>query len=266
VSDAPDRLVRSARHDAGEQAGAIVLLTLNRPAQLNALSDELMTDLVDELDRAAADERARVVVITGAGRAFAAGADVHALAGSSAVDTLLSPRIGRWDRVRGFSKPLVAAVGGLCLGGGCELALACDVIVAAHDARFGQPETALGIPPGAGGTQWTARLLGKSLAMEMVLAGRQLDAAEALAHGLCSRVVAREVLIDEALAVAAEIARRPPVAIRLAREAVLQAYETALSTGLAFERRSFALAFASRDAHEGMQAFVERREPRYEGR
>jgi enoyl-CoA hydratase len=177
-----------------------------------------------------------------------------------------SPRLARWQRVGRFPKPLIAAVHGFCLGGGCELALSCDIVVAADDARFGQPETNLGLIPGAGGTQRTALALGKSLTMELVLAGRFLTAAEALAHGLCSRVVAREALREEALRLAGQIAARPPVAVRLAREAVLQAFEVPLASGLAYERRLFEVAISTEDAREGMRAFLEKRSPQWTGR
>ena len=188
------------------------------------------------------------------------------MAASTPVDVLTGPRLQRWERVRRFGKPLIAAVGGFCLGGGCELAMTCDIIVAADDAQFGQPETNLALIPGAGGTQRSTRVLGKSLTMEMVLAGRFLSAREALQHGLCSRVVTREALLDEALAVAERIASRSPIAIRLARESVDAAFETTLSAGLELERRSFNVTFASEDAHEGMQAFLEKRDPEWKGR
>jgi enoyl-CoA hydratase len=260
VSEPPDGLVLVERHDA------VAVVTLNRPRQLNALSDELMQALDEALTALDGDAGVRAVVLAGAGRAFAAGADVAALARASAMDMYLAPRLQRWERVRAFGKPLIAAVHGHCLGGGCELALTCDIVVAADDARFGQPETNLGIVPGAGGTQRTARVLGKSLTMELVLAGRVLTADEALAHGLCSRVVAREALLREAVALARRIASRSPVAIRLAREAVQQSFETPLAAGLAFERRALYLAFASEDAREGLQAFVDRRQPEWKGR
>ena len=188
------------------------------------------------------------------------------MADATPVEMLTGPRVARWERVRRFQKPLVAAVHGYCLGGGCELALTCDIVIAAENAQFGQPETNLGIIPGAGGTQRTTHALGKSLTMDMVLTGRFLSAAEALAHGLCSRVVAPEALLEEACAVAGAIASRSPVAIRLARDAVAAAFETPLSGGLEYERKLLYLAFASEDAHEGMRAFLERREPEWKGR
>jgi enoyl-CoA hydratase len=258
VSEHP--LVRVERRDA------VAVVTLDRPEALNALSDDLMAALCEALDEVEGDDGLRVAVLTGAGRAFAAGADVAAMAAATPIEMLTGDRIRHWDRVRRFGKPLIAAVHGFCLGGGCELAMTCDIVVAAEDARFGQPETNLGIIPGAGGTQRTTRTLGKSLTMEMVLSGRLLDAEEALGAGLCSRVVTREALVDEAVALGARIASRPPVAIRLARESVQRAFETTLESGLAFERRSLYLAFASEDAHEGMQAFLDKRPPAWTGR
>jgi enoyl-CoA hydratase len=244
---------------------AVAVLTLNRPKALNALSGVLMRALDEALTALEADDAVRCVVLEGAGRAFAAGADVSAMAAGDASETLPG-ELDLWARVRAFEKPLIAAVHGYALGGGCELAQACDIVIAADDARFGLPEVGLGIIPGAGGTQLTPRAIGKSLAMELVLAGRMLTADEALAHGLCSRVVAREALHDEAVALATTIASRPPVAVRLAKRAVADAYETSLETGVAHERAAFETAFASEDAHEGIRAFVEKRTPRWTGR
>ena len=253
-------LVLCSRRDA------VALVTLNRPDALNALSDALMQRLGETLTALEDDDDVRCVVLNGAGRAFAAGADIDGMAGQTAVAMLTSARVERWERLRSFPKPVVAAVHGYCLGGGCELAMTCDIVIAADDARFGQPELNVGLIPGAGGTQRTTRTLGKSLTMEMVLTGRFLHADEALRHGLCSRVVAREALVDEALALAAAIAARPPVAVRLARDAVDEALETSLRAGLDYERRLLYLAFATADAHEGMRAFVEKRAPVWEGR
>jgi enoyl-CoA hydratase len=260
VSSSEDPLVVS------ERRGAVGLVTLNRPRQLNALSDALLAGLNDALDGHAADDEVQAVVLTGGQRAFAAGADVAAMADASAMDMLTGRRLAQWERVKRYPKPLIAAVGGFCLGGGCELAMTCDIIVAADDAQFGQPETNLGIIPGAGGTQRLTRAVGKSLAMEIVLAGRFLRAHEALAAGLCSRVVAREALLDEALRLAGSIAGRSPVAVRLARESVAEAFETTLEAGLEYERRNLYLSFASEDAHEGMRAFLEKRRPTWKGR
>jgi enoyl-CoA hydratase len=207
----------------------------------------------------------RCVVLLGAGRAFAAGADVGSMS-EGADETVRSGYLDRWQRVRRFEKPLVAGVQGFCLGGGFELALACDIVVAADDARFGLPEVSLGIIPGAGGTQLTPRAIGKSLAMEMILAGRFLSADEALAHGLCSRVVAHEALRDETIALAMTIASGPPVAARLAKRAVADSYETTLEEGAQRELAAFERAFLTEDADEGMRAFLEKRPPVWKGR
>jgi enoyl-CoA hydratase len=248
-------IVQSERH------GAVALLRLNRPKALNALSDEVLEALCAAFDAVEQSADARCVVLCGAGRAFAAGADVAGLRELSAEDVLAGERGDRWARLRASRLPVIAAVHGWCLGGGCELALTCDIVLAAEDARFGLPETGLGLIPGAGGTQRLPRIAGRSLALEVILAGRTLTAREALQAGICSRVVAVEALEREALALATRIAARPVHAVRLAREAVALAFETPLETGLAEERRLFALAFASDDAREGMAAFVERRAP-----
>jgi enoyl-CoA hydratase len=225
-----------------------------------------MEQLVAELLQLDGDPAIRCIVLGGNERAFAAGADIGELASSSAIELYYARRVERWDVIRQLGTPLVAAVSGYCLGGGCELAMSCDVIVASESARFGQPETALGIIPGAGGTQRLTRAVGKALAMDVILSGRMLSAEEALAAGLVSRVVAREAWLEEAKAVAREIASKGPVATRLAKEAVDRAYETALQLGLEYERRLLYLAFASEDAKEGLTAFTEKRRPDYKGR
>ena len=196
----------------------------------------------------------------------ASSSTMSSIAASSAVQLYQAPRVARWDAIRKLQTPLVAAVSGWCLGGGCELAMTCDLIVAADTARFGQPETGLGIIPGAGGTQRLARAVGKAVAMDMVLSGRTITAREALAAGLVARVVAAEAWLDEARRVAGEIARRAPVAQRLAKEALDRAFETGLDSGLDFERKALYLAFASEDAREGLQAFVEKRRPEWKSR
>ena len=244
----------------------IAVVRLNRPEARNALSDALMDELVARLSELDGDDDVRCIVLAGDERAFAAGADIAELAAATAVELYQAPRVARWDAIRKLSTPLVAAVSGWCLGGGCELAMTCDLIVASDTARFGQPETGLGIIPGAGGTQRLARAVGKALAMDMVLTGRILTAHEALAAGLVARVVAREAWLDEARRVAGEIAARAPVAQRLAREAVDRAFETGLDSGLDFERKALYLAFASEDAREGLSAFVEKRRPEWKSR
>ena len=225
-----------------------------------------MDELVAALRELDADEGVRCIVLGGSERAFAAGADIGELATTSAIELYYARRVERWDAIRSLWTPLVAAVSGFCLGGGCELALACDLIVASESAKFGQPETGLGIIPGAGGTQRLSRAVGKAVAMDVILSGRTLSAREALDAGLIARVVAREAWLDEAKRVAHAIAAKAPVATRLAKEAVDRAYEGALQLGLEYERRLLYLAFASDDAREGLTAFVEKREPRFEGR
>src|SRR5881397_3102240 len=220
-----------------EREAPIAVVLLNRPQQLNALSDELMDELVTALEELDADDAVRCIVLGGNERAFAAGADIGELARATAIELFYARRIERWDTIRNLWTPLVAAVSGYCLGGGCELALSCDLIVASDTAAFGQPETSLGIIPGAGGTQRLTRVVGKALAMDMILSGRRLTASEALAAGLVSRVVAREAWLAEAKRVAREIATKGPVASRLAKESVNRAYETTLQAGLEAERR-----------------------------
>jgi enoyl-CoA hydratase len=249
-----------------EREPPIAVVRLNRPEARNALSDALMDELVARLSELDADEQVRCIVLAGDERAFAAGADIAELAAATAVELYQAPRVARWDAIRKLSTPLVAAVSGWCLGGGCELAMTCDLIVASDTARFGQPETGLGIIPGAGGTQRLARAVGKALAMDMVLTGRVLSAEEARSAGLVARVVAKEAWLDEARRVASEIAARAPVAQRLARESVDRAFETGLDSGLDFERKALYLAFASEDAREGLSAFVEKRRPEWKSR
>src|SRR5690242_21558514 len=233
-----------------ERDGPVAVVLLNRPEALNALSDELMDELVATLSELDRDEAVRCIVLGGSERAFAAGADIGELASSSAIDLYYQRRVERWDAIRGLWTPLVAAVSGFCLGGGCELAMSCDLIVASETAEFGQPETGLGIIPGAGGTQRLTRAVGKALAMDMILSGRRLSAREALQAGLVARVVAREAWLDEAKRVAREIAAKGPVANRLAKEAVDKAFDSPLTVGLEYERRALYLAFASEDARE----------------
>jgi enoyl-CoA hydratase len=229
------------------------LIRLNRPQQLNALNSVLMEELATALEAFDRDEAIRCMVITGNERAFAAGADIKEMAEASAVEMLLRDHIARWDRIQRIRKPIIAAVSGWCLGGGCELAMACDIIIASETAVFGQPEINIGVMPGAGGTQRLTRAIGKSKAMEMILTGRYMSAREAEAAGLVSRVVPVEVYLEEAIRLAKEIAARPPIAVRLAKEAVNKAFETSLRDGLEYERRLFYLLFATEDQKEGMR-------------
>jgi enoyl-CoA hydratase len=248
-----------------EREPPIAVVLLNRPKQLNALSDELMDELVTALRQLDEDKEIRCVVLGGSERAFAAGADIGELAKASAVELYYARRVERWDAIRSLWTPLVAAVSGFCLGGGCELAMSCDLIIASETAKFGQPETGLGIIPGAGGTQRLTRAVGKAVAMDVILSGRMLSAREALAAGLVARVVEREAWLDEAKRVARDIASKGPVATRLAKEAVDRAYEGPLQLGLEYERRLLYLAFASEDAREGLEAFGEKRKPEFRG-
>jgi enoyl-CoA hydratase len=243
----------------------IAVVILDRPQQLNALSTQLMNELVGALEELDADPEVRCVVLAGNERAFAAGADIDELADASAMDMLAQRRVGQWDSIRTLRTPLVAAVSGWCLGGGCELAMACDLIVASETARFGQPETGLGIIPGAGGTQRLTRAVGKAKAMDVILSGRFLDAREAERAGLVARVVAREAWLEEAKAVARAIATRGPVAQQLAKAAVNRSFDTTLEVGLDYERKQLYLAFASEDAREGLTAFTEKRDPDFKG-
>jgi len=223
--------------------------------------DQLVATL-EELDR---DEAVRCIVLGGNERAFAAGADVGELAAGTPVSLYRERRIDRWDAIRAVRTPLIAAVSGFCLGGGCELAMLCDLIVASESARFGQPEINLGVMPGAGGTQRLPRAVGKAVAMDMILTGRMLGADEALEHGLVARVVAKEAWLEGAKLVAREVAEKSPVSVRLAKEAIDHAFDAPLSAGIDFERRSFYVARASDDAGEGLTAFVEKRKPDFKG-
>ena len=249
-----------------EREEQIATALLNRPQQLNALSDELMTALVDALDELDRDDAIRCIVIGGSERAFAAGADIGQLAQTSSIEMYAQRRVDYWDQIRALRTPLVAAVSGFCLGGGCELAMACDLIVASETAKFGQPETGLGIMPGAGGTQRLTRAVGKALAMDVILSGRFLSADEALRAGLVARVVVKEAWLGEAKRVARDIASKGPVANRLAKEAIDRADEGPLTLGVEYERRLLYLAFASEDAKEGLTAFLEKRQPDFKGR
>ena len=245
--------------------GPVVLIRINRPKARNALNSTVLKELTEALEAYDNDPEVGAMVITGDDQAFAAGADIKEMADATAVQMLTRSHIPQFDRVRAIHKPVIAAVSGWCLGGGNELAMACDMIIASETARFGQPEINLGVIPGAGGTQRLTRAVGKALAMEMVLNNRQLTAEEARNFGLVNRVVPVERYLDEALQLAAEIAARAPLAVRLGKEAVNHAFESFLSDGLADERRAFYLLFASVDQKEGMQAFVEKRKASWKG-
>ncbi len=249
-----------------ERIEQIGILRLNRPDKLNALNLDTMVQLVEAFERFDADPQVRCMLITGDDRAFAAGADITEMADASVVDMYLRNQFARWERIKRVAKPIVAAVSGYALGGGCELVMHCDIIVAAETARFGQPEINIGVIPGAGGTQRLTRAVGKATAMDMVLTGRMITASEALAAGLVSRVVPKEHYYEEALRICRELCSRAPLALRLAKEAVLKAHETGLSEGLEYERKLFYLLFATDDQKEGMRAFMEKRQAVFAGR
>ncbi len=249
-----------------EIEGNIAIIRLNRPKALNALSHELMGELVEALNEFDRDDKIRVIILTGSDRAFAAGADIKEMADENTVSIMLKDQFATWDRVRHTKKPIIAAVAGYALGGGCELAMTCDIIIAAESAQFGQPEISIGVIPGAGGTQRLTRAVGKYKAMEMILTGRPITAGEALRAGLVNKVVANEVLLDEAKALAEEIAKKSPIAVRLAKEAILKVFDTSISEGLEFERKNFYMLFSSEDQKEGMKAFIEKRPAAFTGR
>ncbi len=246
--------------------GHVALCRLNRPEARNALSPELMDELARKLEGFDSDPDVRCVVIAGSDEVFASGADIKALAERSFDEALYHPAASFWRRVATCKTPLIAAVSGWALGGGCELALCCDMIVASESAEFGQPEITLGIIPGGGGTQRLARVLGKQRAMELVLTGRRIPAAEAHAVGLVNKVTSKRDWLEEAMGLAATVARRPPIAARLAKQAIIAADESALTAGLETERRLYELAMATEDRVEGMEAFLEKRKPEFRGR
>ncbi|HET9136539.1 MAG TPA: enoyl-CoA hydratase-related protein [Candidatus Kapabacteria bacterium] len=249
-----------------EQDGFVAIIRLNRPAALNALNLELMDELVATLDSLDRDESVRAIVLTGSEKAFAAGADIKEMASATAVDMLYRDQFSKWDRIRKIKKPIVAAVSGFALGGGCELMMHCDIVIASETARIGQPEINIGVMPGAGGTQRLTRAVGKVRAMEMVLTGKFITGEEAAAAGLVNRVVPVEFYLEEAVRLAKEIASKPPIAVRLAKEAVLKSFDTTIEMGLEFERKNFYLLFASDDMKEGMAAFVEKRKAEWKGK
>ena len=250
-----------------ETRGNVGVIRLNRPQALNALSPALVKDLGQALDLFEKDSNVRAIVITGSDKAFAAGADIKVMQNFSYMDTYLSDYItDGWERVATCRKPLIAAVAGFALGGGCEMAMMCDFILAADNAKFGQPEIKLGVIPGAGGTQRLTRFVGKSKAMEMVLTGRMMDAQEAERSGLVSRIVPLADLVEEAIKVAQQIADLSLPIVMMAKESVNRSYETSLAEGILFERRVFHSAFATEDQKEGMAAFIEKRKPAFKHR
>ncbi len=247
-------------------APMIALIELNRPKELNALNPQLMQEVRDALQELDRNDQVRVVIITGNEQAFAAGADIKQMADKSAIDMLMLDQFSTWDQIRKTKKPIIAAVSGFALGGGCEFAMTCDMIIASETAKFGQPEIKLGTMPGAGGTQRLTKAVGKAKAMELILTGRFLSAQEALHYGLVTKVVPAEFYLQEAISLAKEIASMSPVAVQLAKEAVNRSYETLLDEGLMYERKNFYLTFASMDQKEGMAAFIEKRKPSFTGK
>jgi enoyl-CoA hydratase len=254
-----DALVIAERHEA------VALLRLNRPDALNAMSNALREQLLEELLKADRSEDVRSIVVTGTDTVFVAGADVAEFAGQSPVEMLTRDQAAWWAAIRRVRKPMIAAVRGYALGGGCELALACDMIVASETAEFGQPEVRLGLMPGGGGTQLLTRILGKAQAMELLLTGRRISASEARELGFVTRVVPDGEVVAQAMDLAARIAKQAPAAVRLIKDAVLMAEETTLEAGLIHERHNFILLFGTQDAQEGMNAFLEKRRPAFTG-
>jgi enoyl-CoA hydratase len=244
----------------------IALIELNRPKELNALSRELMLEIRDTLRALDEDDNVRVIILTGGEKVFAAGADIKQMATATAIDMLNIDQFSTWDQIKKTKKPIIAAVSGFALGGGCELAMTCDMIIASETARFGQPEIKIGTMPGAGGTQRLTRAIGKVRAMEMVLTGKFISAEEALQAGLINRIIPVEVLREETLKLAREIAKLSPVAVKLAKESVNNTFNSTLDEGMVFERKNFYLTFASEDQKEGMKAFVEKRVAEFKGR
>jgi len=244
----------------------VALIELNRPKELNALNIQLMHELRDTLQRLDKDPQVRAIVLTGNEQAFAAGADIKQMADKSAIDMLVIDQFSTWDQIRKIKKPIIAAVSGFALGGGCELAMMCDMIIASESAKFGQPEIKIGTIPGAGGTQRLTRAVGKAKAMELILTGRFISGEEAMRYGLVNKVVPVEMYLHEAIQLAKEIAQMSPVAVQLGKEAINRSYETHLDEGLAYERRNFYLTFASEDQKEGMKAYLEKRTAHFKDR
>jgi enoyl-CoA hydratase len=244
---------------------SVALIRLNRPKDLNALNLQLMSELKQACKELDSDPNVRCIVITGNEKAFAAGADIKQMAGKTSIDMWEADQFATWDQIKKTRKPIIAAVSGFALGGGCELAMLCDMIVASDTAQFGQPEIKIGTMPGAGGTQRLTRAVGKAKAMEMVLTGKMMSAQEALGFGLVNKVVPVELYLEEALKLAGEVAAMSPVAVRLAKEAINRVFESSLEDGLQFERKNFYLTFSSEDQKEGMAAFVEKRRPVFKG-
>ena len=249
-----------------EIRGRVGIVTLNRPQAMNAFNITMLGEVFDALEAFDRDENIGALVVTGNEKAFAAGADIKEMADATPFQMITEARVDVWDRIRGIKKPVIAAVSGWALGGGCEFVLSCDMVIASESAKFGQPEITIGIIPGAGGTQRLARLVGKNLTMEMVINNRTLSAVEAQQFGLANRVVPVEGYLDAAVAFAEEIASRAPMAVRMAKDSVNAAFETTLTEGLKAEKRNFYPLFSTEDQKEGMQAFIEKRKPNWKGK
>ena len=244
----------------------IALIQLNRPKELNALNPQLMGEVRDALLQLDKNDKVKVIIITGNDQAFAAGADIKQMADKSAIDMHIMDQFSTWDQIRKTKKPIIAAVSGFALGGGCEFVMTCDMVIASETAKFGQPEIKIGTIPGAGGTQRLTKAVGKAKAMELILTGRFLSAQEAHFYGLVNKVVPVEMYMHEATELAKEIAQMPAIAVQLAKEAINRSFETQLDEGLMFERKNFYLTFASEDQKEGMKAVIEKRKPVYKGK
>ena len=277
MSEAPKEATQQSGEEAGkkplkfenllvERSNSVGVIRLNRPNVRNALSSSLMKELVSALESFEADAEIRCIVLTGNEKAFSGGADIKDMSDLNSVQALKEGNLERFDALGRITKPIIAAISGYALGGGLELAMACDIIVAAEDARLGQPEINIGVMPGAGGTQRLTRVVGKYKAMEMILTGALISAREAQGLGLVSRIVPNEEYFSEAMRIASEIASKPPLAVKLAKECILRSYESSLSEGLSFEHRNFYLLMSSEDKTEGMKAFLEKRKPVYKGR
>ena len=244
----------------------IALIQLNRPKELNALNPQLMQEVRDALQQLDKNEQVKTIIITGNDQAFAAGADIKQMADKSAIDMQVMDQFSTWDQIRKTKKPIIAAVSGFALGGGCEFVMTCDMVIASETAKFGQPEIKLGTIPGAGGTQRLTKAIGKAKSMELILTGRFLSAQEAHFYGLVNKVVPVEMYMHEAVELAKEIAQMSSIAVQLAKEAINRSFETQLDEGLMFERKNFYLTFASEDQKEGMKAFTEKRKPVFKGK
>lgn len=256
-------LVSEIENPKGLKVG---LIQLNRPEALNALNNELMSEVVSVLEAFDKNNETGCTVLTGNAKAFAAGADIKEMADATSIEMLIRDQFARWDRIRKLKKPVIAAVSGFALGGGCELAMTCDMIVAAEGAKFGQPEINLGVIPGAGGTQRLTKAIGKAKSMEMILTGKMYTAKEMYSAGLVNKIADNDIYLDEAIELAKDIASKPTIAVQLAKESILKSFDSTIESGLEFERKNFYLLFSTEDKFEGMKAFVEKRKAEWKGK